>query len=394
MARAARKTIKTKPKKAPRVARTSSKSILAEEKHIGYETTDWAAVDPRDFDAKVRETMNHYNYFYDHKTVTKWARQWAKVNLTKLQYTNLRAAEDWRISRTAGQLSKMAMNGAKFDKARTKWLKNKLMEAVDAGKAKNKASKNSVVFHRKSPGELLKERASDLIADIDEIIDQTFKDRSWDKTDFKMYDFLKTHDVPYINAKRIADYLQPTLDEFVDLTKNKPDDLVEGYTHLGGIRIWNRIKRFYQGMIDDLNLHMGTKKTVRKPRTQKAKTASAQVQGLKFRKESAEYKIASVDPSTIVGASQVYLFNTKTRVLSCLLTNHSSGFTVARTSIKNVDPEKSTKKKLRKPEDFFARQSRATKTKLAKAYTAVNTKGSSVNSSVQVNGDTIIWKVF
>lgn len=394
MARAARKTTKTKVRKAPRVARTSSKSILAEEKHIGYETVDWAAVDPKDFNTKVQETMRHYNYFYDHKTVAKWARVWAKANLTKLQYTNLRAAEDWRISRTAGQLAKMATNGAKFDKDRMKWVKDKIMEAVNAGKEKNKNKPKVPVARKKSPGELLKERFIEMTGEIDAIIDDTFEDRKWDKSDFKMYDFLKSNDVPYLNAKRIFDYLEPQHAEFVELTTHKTDDLVEAYSYLGGIRIWNRIKRFYKAMLDDLELYMGAKKTIRKPRAKKAKTASAQVSGLKYKKDSPEFKIASTDPSSVVGASQIVLFNTKTRVMTLLISDHRDGFAVARTSFKHVDPEKSSRKKIRDPEKFFKTHTKSTKLKLAKAYKAEKTKSSEVNSSVQCSSDIVIWKVF
>lgn len=394
MARTARKTTR-KAKRTSYAARVSKASILAEEKQVGYETTDWGAVSSSEFISKVRETINHYNYFYDHKSVVKWAHEWAKNNLTKLQAQNLQACEDSMISRTACHYAKMMTNGAKFDTKTQKWVKMKLMESVERGeiRRKNKAEAPKVAA-KKSPAELMKERASDLLAEIDEVIDITFNERNWDKTEFSMFDFLKLQDAPYLNAKRAYDYLLPQYEEFVELTTKKTDDLVEAYSHLGDICVWNSIKRFYKTMLDDTQLYMNSKKAVRNSYTKKkVKTASSQVQNLKYKKDSPEYKITSVDPTTIVGASQVILFNTRTRVATFLVAAAPTGFEVDRQSIKGVDVEKSSRRKLRNPDKFFKENARSTKTKLAKSYASQKTKASAVNNSVRVSTDMVIYKV-
>ena len=393
MAKTSRRTNR-KVKTTPRINRTSKAVILTEEKHVGYETTAWDQVSSDQFASCFRETMNHYNYFYDHKTVVGWARAWVKANMSKTAYKQIKAADDNMISRTAGQVAKIVENGAKLDSATDQAFRRLIQQAIDVGSKTTAEKKQQTSIRRKSPGEILKERAEDLIGEIDQMIDQTFANKSWANPEFKIYDYLTKNEIPYLNAKRLADYLQPQLDELVELTMKKTPELVEGYQYLGGIRVWNKIKGFFQAMIDDLEMYMGAKKTTRKPRAKKAKTASSQVAGLKYLKESPQYKIASVDPTTVIGASVVLLYNTNNRQMTLLTSSSRTGFTISRTSIKDVDVEQSARKRVSSPEKFFQQFTKTTKAGLVRGYNKLKTKPIDVKTSVQVNADTIIWKVF
>jgi hypothetical protein len=67
------------------------------------------------------------------------------------------------------------------------------------------------------------------------------------------------------------------------------------------------------------------------------------------------------------------------------------GFAIKGTTIQNLDIEASDKKKLRKPEEFFAAAG-ATKVKLAKTFLETKTKSSEANG--RLNGETLIYKAF
>jgi len=95
---------------------------------------------------------------------------------------------------------------------------------------------------------------------------------------------------------------------------------------------------------------MISKKATRKTRVKKVKSAGTQVSSLKYKKIDPDLKVTSVDPTRIIGASTVYLFNAKTRNLTKLETNKKTGFEVKGTTIQNVDIENCLTYNIRKPE--------------------------------------------
>lgn len=377
----------------------SKRSIIAEEKHVGYETTDWEVVASVDYDKKIRETLNHYRYFYDYKTAAKWSRTWAKLNLDKLQNKNLRSCEDSMIPVYVGWYSRMSHQGLVLSEKIKAWMLKNILESVSRGEKNittNDTNKLTTKF-TKSPADILKGRSNNMIAEIDSIIDQLNTAADYANSDFSMYDILQNNDTPYVNSKRIYDYYKPKHSELIELVEEKPDDLVEAYDYgagFSGIKDWNKIENFYAKLINDLDLYMNTKKVTRKIRTKKVKTASTQIQKLKYKKDAPEYKIASENPVKIIGARQLAAYNTKIGVMMMLYTTSRDGFQIQGTSIKNVDVEKSNKRKIRKPELFFSSHVKSTKSVLTKAYNKLTTKPQPVKISVQINPDVILWKIF
>ena len=134
-----------------------------------------------------------------------------------------------------------------------------------------------------------------------------------------------------------------------------------------------------------------SKKANRKPRAKKATPATKQVAKVIYQKECADFKISSTSPAYIVGATEVYLFNTKTRVIKYLVTDNKDGFIVSGTTVKNYDEELSFKKKLRKPEETIDSINKVTKLRALKALKALKTKASSTDG--RINADTVILKV-
>jgi len=180
-------------------------------------------------------------------------------------------------------------------------------------------------------------------------------------------------------------------DEIKELVEEKTADLLEAYGYMG-VRERKQYLKVIQGIIDDAEKYMASKKAVRKPRAKKTKTASQQTSKLKYAQDSAEYKVVSVDPTNIIMANEVYLFNTKYRTLTHLVSNAARGFEIKGTTIQNIDMEASSKKTLRKPDEVLTEFSKITKAKAKKTFTALKTKSAVPNG--RVNEDTIILKVF
>lgn len=389
MAKAA--TVKKVVKKAAVTPRKNTNAArILEERHIGYETTDWT--NPVGMDAKVIETLRHYNYFYDISDGVKWAKEWIKQNRSKTDLKYFSMAEDWRVSMTLGGLCKMMLNGATFDEKRMTWINGKIQEVIDHSKhieQQKKKAKTEVKIERKSAADIVKDRTHDFIAELEDRLDH------WTDQEetFSVYDELKKVDAAYNTAKAVYDYYKPLVEELVELTTKKTEDLVEAYTKsLGGIRMQKRYLAFVKKFCDDSEMFMNSKKAVRKPRAKKVVTSSQQVAKVIYQKESSEFKITSIEPSNIVGANMVVLFNTKTRDVTILNSSSGNGFTVKGTTIQDIDVENSYRKKVRKPESFLAEATKSTKARVKRVFEELKTKSAEANG--RLNTDTIILKAY
>jgi hypothetical protein len=96
-----------------------------------------------------------------------------------------------------------------------------------------------------------------------------------------------------------------------------------------------------------------TVKKDRKPRKKKQKTAAQILKLFDYQKSDSELKISSIDPSDILGAQQLWIFNTKTRKLGVFVALDDTGLTVNRKSIYNYDEKTSYLKKVRKPQEMI-----------------------------------------
>jgi len=388
MARTATKRKSKKVMSSPR--RGSNASRVAEEKHIGSETIDWT----NQTEDKVLETLRHYGYFYDlKKDGNKWACEWVKKNYTKQEYTNFRAAEVWRCPMTVCSLCKMMLNGAIFEEERMTWIKSYIQKTIDVGasrKSSDEEETNVVHVRKKSPADIVKDKTSEFISNIEEAIDNL--------EEVSIYTLLQQEDAAYITAKAIADFYTPALKELEELTGRKPknpsdeyEQLVEGYSHMTK-KEQKAFHKYISDIVTDAEKYMASKKATRKVRSKKPVTIAQQVRKVKYMANSSEYQVTSVSPDNIIGASIVWLFNVKTRNLTRIESTASVGLGVKGTTIINIDDDKCDKKKLRKPEEFIATTAKTTKIKMNREYNSIKTKPRASNG--RINADTIILKVF
>lgn len=379
--------LKTTVKKKP-TTNLGRKSITAEERHVGLETVNWVGV--RDVESAVYDTLRHYNYFYDLKDGVKWVEAWIKKNMTKEDLVNYQAAENWRTSMTAAGLCKMHMNGAPFDSKRIDWVKGKVAEAIAYGKA----NKNKVVTSeptRQNPADIIKQRTSDFIADVENVLDDFYRGVWVDSDSYSVYNELKKIDAPSNTAKGVFDYYTRIKEELEELLQKKTPDLVEAYAKMTLAKKREYLKLIVT-IVDDAQKYMNSKKAVRKTRVAKPKSATQQIAKIQYLKEHAEYKITSIDPTLIVGASELYLFNVKYRTLARVVSQSASGFGLKGTTLQGIDLENSTKKMIRKPDETLKTLMSLTKAKASKFYTDIKTTANAFTG--RINTETIILKAY
>lgn len=400
MARASLKTITAKKKKPdvkPVPQRNSNAAKVLEEKHIGAEVTDWITVKNMDF--AIYQNLRNYGYFYDHKDAFGWAASWVKKNRTATELVDFKQAEEWRVNTTLGGLAKMHMAGAPLEEKYLKRINDGIDNAIKAGAVNRKiaeeASKTTPV---KTAADTLNARISDFIAEVESVIDLYHDPKVWvDGENYSVFNELKKITAPKPLAQRVYDYYKPLYDEIDELITQKTPDLVEGYKHLKTVKEKKDYLAFIKNILDDCqkyqNAQAATKvRAVRQPRAKKKVPVEKLVANVKFQKESVDYKLTSVDPANIIGATEVYLFNTKYRQLTQLVAASVDGFSMKGTTITNLREEKCLRKTLRKPEDVLTEIGKTTKARVNKVFIDIKTK--EVVANGRLNEDTIILKVF
>lgn len=384
------RNIAKKVKKAP--ISNARKSITVEEKNIGRATTDWSAVPADQYNDKIRETLRHYGYFYDHKDAFKWALAWIKTNMEKQALAEFKESPDRYFSQTAGSLCKIMMDGGKITDTAKALVEREISAARKRGiTAMLEKKEESSLPPKKTIADIMKENTSNFIAEIEEVLDIFFRGTWVDIEEYSVYNELKKIDAPAVTAKAIVDYYTPQRDEIEELIKKKTPDLVEGYSHMSAKEKRDYLK-LLNTIIDDAERYQLSKKAVRKTRAKKPKSVDQQVAKVKFLKESNEFKLTSIDPSQIVGSDTLYMFNTKTRQLVCLSTNDAGGFKVQGTTIQNIDEKTSTRRTLRKPDEFLSEFMKATKAKSAVQYNKLTTKPAAANG--RINEHMILLKAY
>lgn len=390
------KSITAKKKKVeakPVPQRKSGAAKVLEEKHIGAEVTTWVNIPEDKLEMTVYTNLRNYNYFNDHKDAFKWAEAWVKKNRAQ-DLADFKASEEWRVNTTLGGLCKMHMAGAPFNEKRMAWINAGIDAAVEAGKANRKAQASTSTKPTKTAADVLAEKIHDFIAEVESVID-TYT-TSNDET-YSVYNELKKINAPKPLAQRVYDYYKPLYDEIEELVTKKTPDLVEGYKHLKTTKEKKDYMVFIKNIIDDCQKFMNAStaakvRAPKQPRAKKKVPVEKLVSKVKYQKDSAEYKLTSVDPANIIGASEVYLFNTKYRHLIQLVAASPEGFGIKGTTITNLKEEACLKKTLRKPEEILIEIGKTTKARVNRVFTEIKTKSAAANG--RINEETIILKVF
>ena len=261
----------------------------------------------------------------------------------------------------------------------------------------------------------LHEQSLQMCADIDEWLD-TF-DVDPKKFNAKEFDF-KTHfksmKTTQVHARKIIKFYQPELDEWRAVSKqpsaaeknkmqeaelDELEQIKEGYGHIKKAE-FDKIITALELLIQECEFVIDSSKATRKTRAPKAKPVARVVEKLKYKKTDEKYKIASVDPVNIVGATTLWVFNTKTRKLGKYVAANidptganrpGSGLSVKGTSITGFSEAESIQKTLRKPDETLKEFKAAGKVKLRKFIEEINTTDTKLNG--RINPDTVLLKV-
>ena len=432
MAKVAGVKLKKKaPRAAPRVKRGGK---LASPGWEGWEDWDGQAIH------RHREVCRSF-YYENFKPADLYAFifQWMTQSgeYTKEQIKQAKSAPSYVLSVTAGISCKTLLDGAPdyVEKENTYWeslpgtmgskkpvtdfIKKRVEAAIEAGskvvEVKKEEEKEKANVYVPTIQERIRDQSWEMAEPIDEWLEGWVDDKqSFDPKGFDFKAYFKKIQPSQAHARKMKQFWNSELSDFDDLERMPTKgqlakmseldadlwaQLKEGYAHLKKSDI-AKYRKAIETVNAELDFIIEQAKAIRKPRKPKARSASKIVEKLKFNKADDKYSLASIDPTTIVGASELWVFNVKTRKLGKYIASNidptgqgrgNSGLSVKGTTIIGFDEKASIQKTLRKPEEQLKAFKSAGKVALRKFLDDIATTDTKLNG--RCNPDTVLLKV-
>ncbi len=207
----------------------------------------------------------------------------------------------------------------------------------------------------------------------------------------KKWDINVSGELNVTQRKELTAMYKSGLSEFKILLAGTDSDLNESYRKLPKLAM-RRLVKLYGEILEEI-AEAGSRGTVMRKaksiRRRKVKPASALVSKLKYLPVHKDYNLVSVDPEKLVGASMVYVFEAKKRLLKRIEPTGISDIEVSGTTLKGV---KCTQKKIRKPEEQLKGFDRMSPLKAQKLFYGI--RAMEKDCTGRMNDSTIILRVF
>ena len=342
-------------------------------------------------DVDLITSLNWYSYMSDEKDCNRWLSEYMKKNgYAKEQINHIVSLSYDSLKKTTSSICRMTNNGTTFSGDLNDILKERLSLLLkNKMEVKEEVKSNDNVI---SIQERIRAIAQKHMIILEEIIDDWYFNKT-SKINFSLYDYLQREQLNSHICNHILSMIKKSyFDEFEEMLEGNDECLNEGYAYLSK----QRKKQIYEGLsnlISDIERYIGNVKTSkpRNPKKKKPVSVEKQINNLKFQKEFSKLKIKSVDPQSIVGAQQLWIFNTKLNQLTVFNALGPSGFSIKGTTIQNFDPDLSIKKKVRKPNETLPKVLDGGKIVLKKLMSDLTTKPIEVNG--RINDDTVLLRV-
>ena len=373
----------------------------------------------RDFSPKWEghETWNTNQFLRQFHSAMAWYRlessakelkpkviDWmGRQGCTKEDISAFKKTKDNRCGMTMGAVAACLIKGMPsvredFNDGRDTavWLRARINEVIEQGR--DDIDDSDVVVEVKkdvytpSIQERLREVSLAMTEEIETAIEAFQTDpETFDPKAFKVLNLLKAKQAKAAHARIIRDFYSRNLTELLELSSGKADEqLREGYSHRSKKQIKSFIA-FLQEIESACNMLMQEAKVNKKPRAKKAVSKDKIIAKLKYKKSDEPLKLVSVNPADIIGAQELWIFNSKTRKLGKYVAAEFQELGIKGTTITGFSEMKSVQKTLRKPAEQLKAFKEAGKVVLRKFLEEINAVDTKMNG--RINEDIMLLKV-
>jgi hypothetical protein len=323
------------------------------------------------------QTLNWYNTMCTNDEAREYLLTFLTDSKMREEAKLLSRVPDNALNTTICWIARLMTRGAILSDNTLVFFNDRLTSMFDRIRNKKVEEKPEVNIQ-----ERIRNIKNEIIGQIEELIDKN--------EPFSLYEWLKANNIPATYCSFIIEKYSPWLGELIEAHEGKDKDLKEAYGYMTKKELKERIL-FFNKLITDAESYSDVKKKTRAPRKKKAIPADKMIKNLKYQKEDNTFKIASIAPEKIIGAEELWTFNTKYKTLTVLRSKTREGLQVKGTSITNYDEETSvTKRTGHKGSDYVSKVMSGGKVVLRKIMDELKNTAS---LAYRINENTILLRV-
>ena len=341
-------------------------------------------------------------------------KNYIKTNYDKKIAANINRLPDWKVSNSshwAATAVLLAKNPeivpADYSNGIVKWINELNEEGAAVAKQEAAAAKTEKHIYTPTIQERIEEQSQEACEAIEEWLDGFIVDKkTFDPKGFDFTAHFSNMKVSQAHARKIKNYYEreyneakliqslPTPGEINRIQNEHERDMAlqlrEGYSHLKKAET-----KMYLDALEHLmgacDLVIDASKAVRKTRVKKTPSKEKIIAKLQYKDKDDRLQIASVNPVDLIGSTEIWVYNTKTRKLGRYIAEDTATvMTIKGNTVIGFDELKSVQKTLRKPEETLKAFKTAGKVKLRTFLADIATTDTKLSG--RFNSDTIILK--
>jgi len=171
------------------------------------------------------------------------------------------------------------------------------------------------------------------------------------KMKYDVYGDLTNRGCKSVHARKMKPFYIDCYNELVDVYNKDDEYVLEAWSHLKP-KYHKKMMDFYGIIVDDIDRIIKNATAQRRPRKTKTYSAARLVNKLKYQQEFSDLKLVSINPEKIIGAVELWVFNTRYNRLGVYrAVNSVRGFSVKGCTIQHFDENESVQKTARKPKE-------------------------------------------
>jgi len=357
------------------------KAAAAEAKYVGQEPT-WAEQPAEESRTSALVTaMNWYNYTCDSKQAKQMMLDYFKEQGKTDAYKVIKGTADAKLTNTVGWLCRMSNQGLELNENEIERInfevERHVNDAPEVEEAEEEAKPKGPTIQ-----ERMLEKANEAAGELEGLLDNFILNGCKPVKGENPIDVLKVANILPQHISVITDVWEAKLAEF-RAAHDGDEEVAEYYANYGKIELRNLVK-FAEQVIADALSYVQFKKVAKTPRRKKPVPPEKVVAKLKYQKEFGDIK--SEKPVKILGAKEMFVYNTKNRKLQYYVADqHSGGLYVKNNAVIGYDPTQSVMKTLRKPDEQIKELTKASKPNSRKFFKDIKAVEAKLNGRFNEN---------
>ena len=347
-------------------------------------------------------SMDHFRLESSVKELKPKIIKWMQDNgFSKEEIACYKRGKDWRTNISiaavvANLLKGMPAVRADFNQGRNaaEYVSKVLKEIIEESKYDLEDEEETAKKKETGPQLTIQDRLREVALGMAVELEDAYHEFSenpekFDPKNIKVLNIFRAKEVKAAHARIIKEFYIREYEETLEALEGTDEQIVEGYSHLSKSEL-KKFNTFLHDIIGACDMIQQESKVARKPRTKKAEPAKL-VSKMKFKQADEVTKTVSINPIDIIGAEELWVYNTKTRKLGKYVAIEHGELSVKGTSIQFFDENLSVQKTLRKPLEQLKEFKSAGKVQLRKFLDDIKTTEIKLNG--RINEETVLLKV-